>query len=308
MINIITLIIMKNKINSKQILKIFLVFIMLVIIITIEYILITTSVEKTIDNIKIPDIFVETKFEKLTEKGLEFSVRVNIFNPNNFELKIDEFSLIAKTDENKKVCRLSIEGGIIKPGISSAFKSKGVIVFEAFDAKVLTFSINGDAMVKFGDYDKTLTFSTNMDVLIPKIADFVFQNETVNIELPVQFKIRLRGLLAIVGFKVFNPSKIPIIGKNLVCRIYRLDGDIKTLLVEQDMNPCEITSKPDVSVETEILISYPKFFFSGGFKLLPDWIILQIDGDLLIAGTRQVLPFSINADVDPHMIRTLDKR
>lgn len=306
MFNIIILIIMKKKINSKQILKIFLVFILVVSIIIIEYILIATSIEETIENIKTPDIIVETNFEKLTEEGLEFSVSVNIFNPNNFGLNIDEFSLVAKTDENKKVCSLSIEGGTIKPGILSKFKSKGVIIFEAFDAKVLTFSINGDAMVKFGDYDKTLNLSTNMDVLIPKIADFVFQNETVNIEIPVQFKIRLRGLLAIVGFKVFNPSKIPIIGKNLVCRIYRLDGDIKTLLVEQDMNPCEITSKADVSVETEILISYRKFFFSGGFKLLPDWIILQIDGDLLIAGTRQVLPFSINADVDPHIIRNLN--
>jgi len=299
---------MSKNLNSKSILKIFLIVIIIVSIITVEYFLILISLEETIDNIKIPDIIVETEFEKLTEKGLEFSISVNVFNPNNFELKIDDFYLVAKTDKNNKVGSLSLKGGIVKPGNSSTFKSTGIIIFEAFDAKVLTFSINGNATIKIGDYDKTLSLSTDMDVLIPDITDFVFQNETVDIEIPVQFKIRLRGLLAIVVFKVFNPSKIPIIGKNLVCRIYRLDDDTKTLLVEQDMDPCEIISKADIRVETEILISYRKFLFSGGFKLLPDWIIFQINGDLLIAGTSQVLPFSINAYIDPHMIRILDKR
>ena len=98
--------------------------------------------------------------------------------------------------------------------------------------------------------------------------------------------------------KVFNPSEIPIIGKNLVYRVYRLDDDSTTLLVEHDMDPYEISPKTEILVNEEILISYRKFFLSAGFKLLPNWI----------AGTRQALLISINAYFDPHLIRTLDKR
>jgi len=306
--NIIILIIMKNEINSKKILKIFLIVAILVSITVTGYFLIVCFVEETIEDIKIPEITVETEFEKLTEEGLEFSVSVNIFNPNNFELKIDEFSLVAITDENNNVGSLTIDGGTVKPETSSTFKSKGIISFEAFDAKVLIFSIDGDATLKIVDYDKTLSLSTDMEVFIPDIADFIFHNEAVNIEILLQLKIRLRGLLAIVGFKVYNPSEVPIIGKNLVYRIYRLDDDSTTLLVEQDMDPFEISPKTEILVNEEILISYRKFFLSAGFKLLPNWIKIQVDGDLSIAGTRQALPISINAYFDPHLIRTLNKR
>ena len=308
LINIINLIIMKNEINSKKILKFFLIGAILLSITITGYFFIVCFVEETIEDIKIPEITVETEFEKLTEEGLEFSASVNIFNPNNFELKIDEFSLVAITDENNNVGSLTIDGGTVKPETSSTFKSKGIISFEAFDAEVLILSIDGDATLKILDYDKTLSLSTDMEVFIPDIADFIFNNEAVNIEILVQLKIKLRGLLAIVGFKVYNPSEIPIIGKNLVYRIYRLDDDTKTLLVEQDMDPYEISPKTEILVNEEILISYRKFFFSAGFKLLPNWINVQVDGDLSIAGTRQVLPISVNAYFDPHLIRNLDNR
>jgi len=299
---------MKNEVNSKKILKIFLIVAILVSITVTEYFLIASSVEEIIEDIKIPEITVETEFEKLTEEGLEFSVSVNIFNQNNFELKIDEFSLVAITDENNNVGSLTIDGGTVKPETSSTFKSKGIISFEAFDAKVLIFSIDGDATLKIVNHVKTLSLSTDMKVFIPDIADFIFHNEAINIEILLQLKIKLRGVLAIVGFKVFNPSEIPIIGKNLVYRIYRIDDDSPTLLVEQNMDPYEISPKTEILVNEEILITYRKFFLSAGFKLLPNWIKIQVEGDLSIAGTRQTLPISINAYFDPHLIRTLDKR
>jgi LEA14-like dessication related protein len=299
---------MKNEIKSKKIQKIVLIVVILVSISVTEYFLIFYSVEETIEDLNIPEITLETEFEKLTEEGVEFSLSVKIFNPNNFELKIDEFSLVAITDEHNNVGSLTIGGGTVKPETSSTFKSKGIVSFEVFDAEVLTFSIDGDATLKIADYEKTLSLSTDVEVFIPNIKDFIFNNETVNIEILVQLKIRLRGLLATVGFKVFNPSEITISGKNLVYRIFRIDDDTKTLLVEQDMDPFEISPKTEILVDEEILISYLKFFFSAGFKLLPNWINVQVDGDLSIAGTRQLLPISINAYFDPHLIRTFDRR
>jgi len=299
---------MKNKISSKRILKVLLIFTLLISIIIMEYMLIATSVKESIDDIKTPDTIVEINFEKLTEKGLEFSVSINIVNPNNFVINIDEFTLVAITENNKNVGSLTIDGGIVKPKTSTTFKAKGTVSYEAFDAGILTFLMEGDATVKIRDYEKTLSLSTDIQVFIPDIEDFVFHNEAVNIEIPVQFKIRLRGLLIIAGFKAINPSEISLVGENLVCRIYRLDGDKKTLLGEQDMESCEIPPEADVSVTSEILISYRKFLFSAGLKLIPDWVILQIEGDLLIAGTSQVLPISINAYIDLHMIRILDRR
>jgi len=63
LINIINLIIMKNEINSKKILKFFLIGAILLSITITGYFLIVCFVEETIENIKIPEITLEAEFE-----------------------------------------------------------------------------------------------------------------------------------------------------------------------------------------------------------------------------------------------------
>jgi hypothetical protein len=120
-------------------------------------------------------------------------------------------------------------------------------------------------------------------------------------QIPVQFKIRLRGIIATVGFKMFNPSEIPLEGRNLECCVYRLDGEQKILLGKKGMEPCKIEPGDIVCVNTEIIIPYRKYIFTGLFKLRPDWIVLNINGFFSIAGTRQEFPISLNAYVDPSL-------
>jgi len=300
---------MKNKILNKKILKIFLLILILISIIVSAYcIIIVTSVKEIIENVKIPEVNVEADFEKLTGEGLEYSINVNVFNPNNIEIKITEFSIAVKTDKNKVVSSLSIKGGIIKPESTSTFKSKSEILYEAIDAEILTLTINGEVAAKLSNFNKNISFSTETKVIIPDIADFILKNKTIDIEIPAQFKLRVKGILGLVGVKIFNPSEIPLVLKNVIFRIYRVDENKKTLLGEQDMDPNDISTKEQIYVYAEILIPYRKFFFSAGLKFLPNWIMLEIEGNLSIAGTRQMIPFSIKAYVDPHLIRILDKR
>ncbi len=299
---------MKNKILNKKILKIFLSLIIIIYIIITSYsIIIIISVEEIIENIKIPEVNVKIDFEKLTGEALEYSISVNAINPNNIEIKITEFLITVKTDKNKVVGSLSIKGGIIKPETSSTFNSKDKILLEAIDAEILTFTINGEVASKLSNFNKNISFFTETKVIIPNITDFIFKNKTIDIEIPAQFKLRVKGILGIVGVKIFNPSEIPLVLKNVIFRIYRVDENKKTLLGEQDMNPDDISTKEQIYVNAEILIPFRKFFFSAGLKFLPDWIMLEIEGNLSIAGTRQIIPLSIKAYVDPHLIRRLDK-
>ncbi len=79
---------MKNKILNKKNLKIFLLTIILISIIISAYcIIIVPSVKEIIENVKIPEINIETDFKKLTREGLEYSINVNVFNPNDIEIK-----------------------------------------------------------------------------------------------------------------------------------------------------------------------------------------------------------------------------
>jgi len=255
------------------------------------------SIEKIIDSLEIPEIDMKLNFDNLTQDGIEFTVKVNLYNPTKIEFGIDEFSVIATTEENIEVGRFTILGDIVKPRESSIFTTKGSLNYNAFDSNKIIFKLNGIARGKIGGLEKTINISTDAELLIPDITDFIFKNEPIDFQIPVQFKLRLNGIESTVGFKIFNPSEIPLEGRNLFCSIYRLDGEQKTLLGQKEMKACIILPKDRVCVKTEIIIPYRTFLFSGP-KLFPDWIILSIDGYFSIAGTRQEFPISLNANVD----------
>jgi hypothetical protein len=261
------------------------------------------SVKEIIDSLDIPDINMELGFENITKEGIEFKVNVEIFNPTKIEFGIDEFSIIAKTEENEEVGRLVIFGDVVGPEKSAIFTSKGSLNYNALDSNKIIFTLNGIARGKIGGLEKKINISTDAELIIPDISEFIFKNQPIEFQIPVQFKLRLRGIVSTVGFKIFNPSQIPLEGRDLVCNIYRIDGDKKTLLGEAEMAPCLIAPEGRVCSKTEIVIKYRTFFFSGNLKLIPDWIVLNIDGHFSIAGTRQEFPISLNAYVDPTVFR-----
>ena len=132
--------------------------------------------------------------------------------------------------------------------------------------------------------------------------EIVFKGEELDFKIPVQFKLTLRGILSNVGFNFYNPSNVSLMGKNLVCSIYRDDNQKLTFLGQDTMTPCTILPGERICVKTQIIIPYLKFLLSGGLKILPDWIVLRIEGDFQIAGTDQVVPLALNAYVDPNLI------
>jgi len=266
-------------------------------------VIVHTSIDELIENFQAPTLTIKADFDTLTNEGLNFTAVIEVYNPNDLEFGIDQLSVIAKTENATEVGRLNIVGDVIKPKESATFQSKGNIMFDALDANILIFTIEGVARGRVGGIEKNISFATDTKLMIPDIIDFIFKNEKIDFQIPVQFKLRLNGILSTVGFKIYNPSEIPLIGKDLICSIFRLDGEKKTLLGQENMETCSIAPKNRVCVKTEITIPYLKFFLTGSLKLLPDWIILRIDGNFSIAGTRQAFPISLNAYVDPHLIK-----
>jgi len=291
--------ILKNIVTAKAGIKIF-GFIEKTIPLEI-YVL--TSIEEVFEDIRPPDINIEASFDKLTEDGVNFSTSVEVYNPTGFKFNIDNILLTIKTDEEKEVGRIIVYGDYIDPKDSKTFNSKGTVFYEALDGQKLIMDVEGVAGVRFAGIEKNISFSTDAIFDIPDIKEFIFYDETVDFGLPIQLKLTLRGIQTTVGFNIYNPSDIPLFARNLNCSIYRVDNQKQTLIVKEKMEVCQIAPKQRICVKTQILIPYMKFLFSGSMKLLPDWVLLRIEGDFFIADTRQSIPISINGYVDPHLIR-----
>jgi LEA14-like dessication related protein len=262
-----------------------------------------TSLEEVINNIGIPDIDLEFSFDDLSYEGLEFTAGINVYNPNNIGITINELTLKAINDFDEQVGSFNIIGGEIKPNSQSFFTSKGVLLYSIIDTQNLIFKLYGNASLKIAGLNKSISLSTDMSVILPDIQDFIFQNENIRFYIPVQFKLTLKGIIATVGFKYYNPSNVSLVVRNINCSIHRVDGDIKSQLGIRLMEPCMIEPKEEVCVKTEILIPYFDYLLAGNWKLIPNWIVLTIEGDFAIAGTRQSVPLSLNAYVNPNIFK-----
>jgi len=291
--------VLNNKISGKIGVK-FLGFIKKTIPIEIDVI---TSLEEIIEKIEIPDIDLEFFFDDLTEDGLEFTAGINVYNPNNIGITINELTLNAINDFDEKVGSFKILGGEIKPKNQSYFTSNGVLLYKFIDTEKLVLSISGDASLKIAGMNKSISLSTALSVILPDIQEFIFKNENIKFYIPVQFKLTLRGILATVGFKYYNPSNVSLVTRNINCSIHRVDGDKKTQLGIKSMESCIIDPKKEVCIKSEILIPYFTYLKAGNFRLVPNWIVLTIEGDFAIAGTRQAFPISLNAYVNPNLLK-----
>ena len=264
---------------------------------------ITTSLDEVFNSIKTPKIKINSNFNNLTNEGLVISTDIDVYNPTNFEFEVKDLTLNMKTNKDQNVGRIELTGDKINPKSSNIFSSNGTVKYEAFDSDTLHMELSGKAGVKIAGINKNINFSAEALFEIPSIKDFIFNNDTFDVGLPVQLRFGLTGIHTEVGLGIYNPSNVPIIATNIHSSMYRQDNDNITLLGEETMEPCSIAPRDKVCVHSEIFVSYKNFFFSGVGKLLPDWYFLRIDLDFTIEGTDQSIPLSVNAFVDPHFLK-----
>jgi len=263
--------------------------------------MVITSIEEIFNNIEIPDVNIETSLSSINEEGVNLEVKVKVYNPTSLLYNVKNLFMDIKTDQGFSAGNITITGGVIEPKKSCMFYSNGTVFFNAFDSETIILNLKGIIGAKVGGISKNISFSTDASLIIPDIKEFVFEGNEIDFQIPVQFKLTLRGILSNVGFSIYNPSNISLIGDNLNCLIYRKDGEKMTLLGQEIMERCFIHPDERICVKTQIIIPYLKYLFSYPYKLLPDWIILRIEGDFFIAGTRQAIPLALNAYVDPNI-------
>ena len=287
-----------NKISAKIGVK-FLGFIQKSFPLEIE---VYTSLERVMEQISQPGIEITTELTEIYRGGLNFSTKVDLNNPTNFLYDLEKIVLKFEKEDGTNVGHIEVLGDIIEPNCDISLYTNGTLFFEALDAKTLWMKLLGVAGIKIAGVYKKINLTADASIIIPDIKYFIFGDEPIDFQIPVQFKLTLKGILSNVGFKMYNPSNFSLIGKDLICSLYRLDGEEKSLLGQKTMEVCTIDPRGIICVRTNITIPYLKFLTAGKGKILPDWIILRIEGEFYIAGTRQSVPISLNAYVDPNVI------
>jgi LEA14-like dessication related protein len=265
---------------------------------------IVLSVEDFINNITLPKIIIHGGIEEIAEDGLVFAADIEISNPSDIELSVDEIFVELKTENNSSVGSIHLDGGILEPKETLNLDVSGLVNYEALNSNKIIIDINGRATINIAGLAQTLTLSTSTIIDVPNLSDLLnLNNDSFDFSLFGEFKIRFRGIITTVDFKVFNPSNIPLEAQNIKCIIYGVTGENKKLIAEKEMESCIVPSKNEVRISTQIRIPYLKLIFSGIGRIFPEWISIRLEGNFAINETTQTIPISINGFIDPYLLR-----
>jgi len=259
------------------------------------------SLTNITNTIAVPVIHLQATVDDITRDGVQFSGTLDAYNPNSFEIFIENLSLKMQTEKNVDVGIVNLTGGILKPEGSLSIDVKGTLLFKVLDAKQILVNLSGRAGIQAAGIKKSIPFSVDIQFIVPDPGTLLSLNDTFNFILSGDFKLRARGVLCTIEFTIYNPSKVPLDARNLICSIFRFDNNKTRLLGTQNMSPCTIEPKNEVCVSTQIRLPYSTFLFSGAHRILPDWFILTIKGNFSISGVNRSLPFAITGNLSPHL-------
>ena len=264
---------------------------------------ITASFQDLFNNISSPTLSILAEVTEISETGVLFQGKVNIENPNSFEMSLDNFTARIETENGDLVGEFSQIQGIITPKGTSQFHLNGTLLFKALNAEVLTLRVSGNARVHLMGINKAIPLSAIAQLPIPDINELLFGNESLGITISLDAKIRASGFLTTIGLTLYNPSNIPLEANDMLCSIFGLTGENQKMIAQQPMGPSTVESKKQDYLETQILIPYLKLLTAGTTKILPDWFVIRIQGNFSIAGVTQSIPVSLDATINPHLIQ-----
>jgi hypothetical protein len=201
---------------------------------------------------------------------------------------------------------MNIEGDHVSSKNTLKLNATGYLLLEALNADLITLNLSGVAGFQIGGYHESISFSMETDALVPDIEELFQIDETLDLALSVDFQLKFRGVNTKVGFKIHNPTKIPLIAEDLVCSIYRISNNKEELIAQSDMESCTIEAKNKTCRYSDFLLPYHNIFRLQISGFLPDWIHLKITGYFAIKNIEQRLPISISGYFDFKLLTIKD--
>lgn len=263
---------------------------------------VVTSIEKLINEFAAPSISVTVEFDEVTSEGINLSAIINAYNPNTFEIYIEDFSGEIITETGKKVGNIDVIGGRIPAKGSIDINGLGGILYEALNAKKLVFNIDGVAGAKIAGFEKNLSFNIETRLIIPDLEDLILSkyNPTL-LTIKEKSKLTLKGLVVEILLEMNNTYNIDLTVRDIICKIYTVNDDATNLLGENIIDEELIAKSGQTGYSScEIIIPLTKII---SYYPSADWLMVSVTGRFTIKGIDPSIYVEINGYADLHFFR-----
>ena len=263
---------------------------------------VVTSIENLINELAAPSMNVMAEFVEITTEGINLTAAIDIYNPNTFDIYIENISTEIVTETGKKVGDVDIIGGVIAAKDYLQLNSSGTIFFEALNAEKLVINMSGIAGAKIAGFKKNLSFNIQTRIMVPDLEELLLSKDKPTIlSIKVDEKLTLKGIVFYVSMEINNSYKVNLLVKDIVSRVYTADDD-KHHLIGENEKVEDILAEVGASglSECEVLVPFSNLF---PIRWSTDWIMVSVSGNVTIKGVNQSVYLEVRGYHDIHLFR-----
>lgn len=256
-----------------------------------------TDPSLALNTILLPTISLDTTINSVNETGVSLNGSIIVDNQNDFSIRLSNPLITIDHNQTTVFTHITLNDTKIKPKSKTVVPFTSFIGYELFNIGKISATIESDINISVAGTFITKPFTASAEVNIPDISSFILNNKRIEVSLSADFDMSLSGLNMNVGFKVYNPTDIPLSASELDIIIYRVDNNSETLIAQDTLRDCPISTQNETCLKTTFklpLLSFIPLIGDG----IPDWFLLTITGDFTIADSNQKIPIQLNGFLD----------
>ena len=261
------------------------------------------SLKEALKKIALPDITVRAEVGAITWHHVNLTTQIDVTNPNPISIDISEFILNITTETGANVGNFIIPGTQIPAERSITLVGQGTVLVEALNAKTLNIALHAEIGMHIAGLNKSLPFSTEIEIAIPDINQYVPQDKPLELSLGVDLQRTRGGLKGNMSLVVFNPTKIPLIATDIVVWYYVVKDDQKYFVAKGPLGTGELVPGDTTYFYGEIILTYSKLLKTPGGRLLPDEVFAELRTNVTLPGITYKIPVAIGTYIDFHPLR-----
>jgi len=262
-----------------------------------------TSLREALEKISLPTMLVRTEFKNITRDGLELIVEIDVTNSNPFDFFINNFILDITTETGTNVGNFIIPGSQVPAETLVTLHGSGSVMIEAVDAKKLFIALDAEAGVNVAGTTKVLPLSSEIEITIPDLNEFVPLDKYLELELKPDLQLTSGGIKSNMTLEAINPTKIPFYLSDIVVVYYGVTDNQKYYIAEASLGSGEYVPEATTFFYGETVLLYSKLISLDEKQILPDWIFAQLKVNVSLSGTHLSAPLSIGTYVDLQPLR-----
>jgi LEA14-like dessication related protein len=263
-----------------------------------------TSLKEALKKISLPTITVRTEFGTITRHTVNLTTEIDISNPNPFDMFIKNFTLNITTETGSNVGHFIIPGSQISAETSVTIHGYGTVIIEALNAKKLFITLHAEAGANVAGINKSLPFSSHIEIAIPDLNQFIPADKPLELELKPDLLLARGGIKSNMTLEVINPTKIPLVLSDIAVIYYGYKNNQKYYVAEGSLGSGELVPEGTTFFYGEALLRYSKLFNFTGRIILPEMIFAQLRAKVSVSGVNLSIPVSLGSYIDIEFLRS----